>query len=333
MTKVAVIVPNYNHARYLTQRIDSVLAQTYRDFKLLILDDLSPDDSREVIERYRSDSRVSVEYNAVNSGGTYFQWKKGIVATSSDYVWIAESDDYADPGFLERLVQELDERPNVAMAVCESILVDESNNRLGSYSDIFRQDPAFRTFTYPPIESDFSLSGREYCRKYMFPWNTIPNASAVLFRRSAFHEIDGPDTGMRICGDWFTYCKILMRFDISRVADPLNFFRTHKNNVRNSTKIGTFLLEQRRVREYLRAQLGVREDYRNRMAALMLETQMLIGQERQNPNGRVPVERILPTLVGASRFGPGLFTSTLAVLAKEKTGAIVRRFGLRRRNC
>ena len=50
---VSVVVPSYNHSKYLKQRIDSVLSQTYTDFELIILDDCSPDDSRDVIEKYR----------------------------------------------------------------------------------------------------------------------------------------------------------------------------------------------------------------------------------------------------------------------------------------
>ena len=53
MPRVSVIVPNYNHARFLDERIGSVLAQTYRDFELILLDDLSTDESRAVLEKYR----------------------------------------------------------------------------------------------------------------------------------------------------------------------------------------------------------------------------------------------------------------------------------------
>lgn len=58
MAKVSVIIPNYRHAPYLQERIDSVLAQTWRDFEIIILDDCSPDNSREVIERYRGNERI-----------------------------------------------------------------------------------------------------------------------------------------------------------------------------------------------------------------------------------------------------------------------------------
>lgn len=330
MVKVAVIVPNYNHARFLPQRIESVLNQTYADFELLILDDMSSDGSRDIIERYRSDHRVRVEYNDENSGSTYLQWKKGIALTSSEYIWIAESDDYADPALLGRLVEKLEAQPTVAIAVCESVIVDEYNNRHGIYGDNFKMSPAFSAYSFPATKSDVTESGREYCRRFMVPWNTIPNASAVLFRRSAFHAIGGPVTEMRICGDWLTYCKILMQFDISRVPDPLNFFRTHQNNVRSRTRITTFLLEQRQVRAYVRAELGVREDYRHRIASLIFESQMVIGEERRPPHGKVPVHRLVATLIGAARFGPWLFTSTLSVLAKEQVISILKRIGLRR---
>lgn len=331
MAKVAVIVPNYNHAQFLSQRIESVLGQTYTDFKLLILDDMSSDDSREVIERYRSDDRVRVLYNAENSGGTYFQWNKGIAETSSDYIWIAESDDYADSALLGRLVQQLDAQPTVGMAVCESVVVDEHNNRLGIYRDIFRTNPAFSSFGYPVITSDIIQSGRDYCRSYMLPQNTIPNASAVLFRRAAFHEIGGAVTEMRICGDWMTYCKMLMRFDICRVPEPLNFFRAHKNNVRSSTKVHTYLLEHRLVREYIRAELGARESFRRHAASLMIESLMLIGEERRPPYDKVPIDRLFALLGCARKLGPELLISTLCILAKEQGATLLQRLGLRRR--
>ncbi|HWI86885.1 MAG TPA: glycosyltransferase family A protein, partial [Sphingomonas sp.] len=99
MPRVSVIVPNYNHARFLSKRLDSILAQTFADYELLILDDKSTDDSLAVIEPYLDGVRVRLECNSVNSGGPYRQWNKGLALTSGDYVWIAESDDYADPSF------------------------------------------------------------------------------------------------------------------------------------------------------------------------------------------------------------------------------------------
>ena len=77
--KVSVIVPNYNHAIFLYRRLDSILRQTYSDFEIIILDDCSTDGSRNIIEQYRSNPKVSnIIYNETNSGTGFMQWVKGL---------------------------------------------------------------------------------------------------------------------------------------------------------------------------------------------------------------------------------------------------------------
>ena len=78
MPRVSVIVPNYNHARFLPKRIESILNQTFQDFELILLDDCSTDDSRSILSSYASDPRVTIEFNKVNSGSTFKQWNKGV---------------------------------------------------------------------------------------------------------------------------------------------------------------------------------------------------------------------------------------------------------------
>ena len=130
---VSVIIPNYCHARYLDQRIQSVLNQTYRNFEVIILDDCSPDDgaSRAVIEKYRDNPHVShIVYNTENSGSPFRQWNKGFGLAKGELIWIAESDDYADERFLEILVPCILLHNNISVAFCRSVLF----NRVSSLS-------------------------------------------------------------------------------------------------------------------------------------------------------------------------------------------------------
>jgi glycosyltransferase involved in cell wall biosynthesis len=324
MRRISVIVPNYNHSRFIEQRIESVLNQTYSDFDLLILDDMSSDNSREIIERYRQNPRVRIEYNSANSGSTYRQWKKGISLTSSEYIWIAESDDYADKNLLNCLVARLDAHPRAGLAVCDSIIVDELNNELGIHGRDLRIGSGFSTFSLPVISADFVEHGRDYCRNYMVPWNTIPNASGVLFRRSALVAIGGPVTEMRICGDWYTYCKILMQFDICRESKALNYFRTHKLNVRSHTKTMVYMAEQRQVRSYVRRTLGARERWRYTVPLLQYESELLIADERRPPSSKVSRHRLLSVLADAARYGLLLFSYTAAVIIKEQLAIFIK---------
>ena len=76
---VSIIVPNYNHAKYLPARMDSILNQSFQDFEVIILDDCSTDNSRTVIESYRDCEKVTnIVYNEVNSGSPFIQWNKGV---------------------------------------------------------------------------------------------------------------------------------------------------------------------------------------------------------------------------------------------------------------
>ena len=92
---VSVIVPNYNHARYLEQRLDSVFGQTYPNFEVIILDDSSTDNSLEIINRYKYNPHLSqIVVNKTNSGSVFKQWAKGLSLAKGEWIWIAESDDY-----------------------------------------------------------------------------------------------------------------------------------------------------------------------------------------------------------------------------------------------
>jgi glycosyltransferase involved in cell wall biosynthesis len=186
MPKVTVITPNYNHARYLPQRLDSILNQTFKDFELIILDNASTDNSREVIESYARDSRVKAIFNARNNGSTFKRWNLGLSHANGDYIWFAEADDYAESALLETLVDRLDRHPNVGLAVCQSWAVDEDSNKLYSFLDVWEslmRSPHWRT--------DYVNCGHDECANYLFLHNTISNASAVLLRRGVLDRAGG----------------------------------------------------------------------------------------------------------------------------------------------
>ena len=85
---ISVIIPNFNYAHYLKQRIQSVLNQTYTDIEVILLDDCSTDNSLEVMREF-SDSRiVGVFPNEVNTGSPFRQWQKGIEMAKGEYIWI-----------------------------------------------------------------------------------------------------------------------------------------------------------------------------------------------------------------------------------------------------
>ena len=87
MPKVSVIIPNYNHAPYLKERLDSVFNQSFQGFEVILLDDSSTDNSIEVLNIYTSNPKVShFIINKKNSGSPFKQWEKGIELATGDYL-------------------------------------------------------------------------------------------------------------------------------------------------------------------------------------------------------------------------------------------------------
>ena len=328
MPKVSVILPNYNHARHLPQRIESILGQTYRDFELMILDDASTDDSREVIDRYTGDSRVKTIYNGTNVGSPYRQWKLGLSHAQGDYAWIAESDDSAELTLLESLVDRLDHNPQVGMAACESRFIDEDGQIMNLGLETMKSNPDYAAYDFSFWDRDFVLPGREFCLKYMYPRNTLHNASAIVFRRATLLAAGGPVLDMVLCADWLTYVNVLMISDIAYVPEPLNLFRQHHANVRTRTSPAVYFRESMFVARTIGDRLGLTAGRRKEHENIRHCVQGLLSRERQPPDRKVPWRRTVPLLWQANRFGPRSFGTALRILAWERAAELTRRLGL-----
>ncbi len=220
MPKVTVIIPNFNHEKYLVQRINSVLNQTFQNFEVIILDDCSKDKSRLIIENYRNHPKVKhIIYNETNSGSTFKQWEKGINVASGNLIWIAESDDFCELTFLEKLLPFFTDN-QLVLCYAKSIFTNEN----GTFSNTQWQ-------TNDWLNVSFTKDGREAIKAYLVNSNSISNASAVIWKKSIF-DTSYLNTDYKLCGDWFFYINILLKGKIGYYSEPLNYYRMHENNVR-----------------------------------------------------------------------------------------------------
>ncbi len=282
MPYVSVIIPNYNHARFLESRIESVLGQTFTDFEVILLDDCSTDGSRAILEKYQGHPRVShLVYNAANSGSTFRQWQLGIGMARGECIWIAESDDRAEPTFLERAVSRLGQ-PGVGLVFCQSRVVDEHNAEVSINLKRYRE----------PWTKDLVMNGPEMLKTYFLKWNVIPNASAVLFRRALAVEALPALASFRYAGDWFFWAQMLPHTNVAFIKDELNFFRVHGRNVSGKAeKAGLTFIEGFRVIRTLAGLLpGLTPA--EQTAVVNYWAKNLAGVQR-NPGQRFPVPVLL----------------------------------------
>lgn len=246
MPTVSVIVPNYNHAPFLKQRIDSILEQTYQDFELILLDDCSTDGSRDIMENYRSDSHVShIIYGERNSGSAFRQWDKGIALAQGKWLWVAESDDYAEPTFLERLISEASNATDCSLAFAATWWIDENGNRMwnnGKGNGVHIH------------------SSNDFIRHRLATNCPIANVSECIFRRDKFRPSESHRyEHMRLCGDWYFYVLLAEQGKVVELEEPLSYYRQHNSNISSEAEHrGLTFLEGADVLEYMIEHCGLK---------------------------------------------------------------------------
>lgn len=258
--RVSVIIPNYNYRRFLERRLDSVLSQSIPIFELIVLDDGSTDGSREWLQ-----ARVPVLFpeaqlllNDRNSGSVFSQWLRGVEQASGDFIWIAEADDQAEPGFLQAAV-----RAFVDDEVVLSYTQSKQTNAAGTvvaedYSE-YVADISTKHWSNPYV-----VSGDEEIRHALAVKNTIPNASAVLFRRKSLLAIlrtyRDKLTGYKVAGDWIIYVELLRGKKIAFDPSALNIHRRHEDGVTISRFNLDQLIEIMSVQQWIRDTTAVDPD-------------------------------------------------------------------------
>ncbi|MEW6517696.1 MAG: glycosyltransferase family A protein [candidate division FCPU426 bacterium] len=248
---VSVVVPSYNHARYLGRRLDSILEQTLQDFELIILDDASTDESPLVIKKYLPHPKIRFVQNQTNSGSVFKQWAKGFALSQGRYIWMAESDDWADPRLLETLVALLEKHPRAGLAYCQSAIVNQDGAVIGNAVG-WTED-----FAPGRWQRDFVNSGMDEIRNYLTNRNTIPNASAVLIRKSALEALGPLNTDFQLCGDWMLWVRLLEKNDVAFCSQSLNYWRINTSNARLKTNGTLEWLEGEKILRQAATMLGL----------------------------------------------------------------------------
>ena len=222
MPKVSVIVPSYNHEPFLEQRLDSVFGQTFDTIEVHLLDDASTDGSAGILQRYADHPKTrNLIVSSENSGSTFQQWKRGIALCTGEYLWIAESDDYADLNFLQRMVGFMEQHPEASLAFCNSNMVDETG--------AVRYTTEKRTQVMRSGGNEDTLISGDRFALLNIRNVPITNASAVLMRRAALQEVPDEIFTLQRAGDLYAWAFLASRGTVGQVPEFLNHFRQHRD--------------------------------------------------------------------------------------------------------
>jgi glycosyltransferase involved in cell wall biosynthesis len=205
---VSICIPAHNAARYLPQAIETALAQDFTDFELVVLDNASTDETREVCQGY-DDPRFRYEYEG--TPGQSVAWNRCLELASGDYVILLHADDELEPTFLTRGVHVLESNEDVALVNCAVEHIDEYGTPLELQ----------RLFDGDVVDRDGTVLRR------LLLDGCVINPAGVLVRRDAYDSVGG-FTDQVVWGvDWHMWIRIAMHGPVAYVNEPLARYRHH----------------------------------------------------------------------------------------------------------
>jgi glycosyltransferase involved in cell wall biosynthesis len=228
MPAVSVIMASYNHAPYVRAAIESVLAQSFQDFEILVTDDGSTDGTTEIVHEIR-DPRIHLRVLPRNSGACV-AWNASISRATGDYIALLNSDDLFFPDKLLQQVSYLKQNRHVAAVFAYPEFIDERGNPIS---------PA-RTY-YGDVFFACNRSREAWLRRFFFAGNALCHPTSMV-RRSCHRTVGVYNPALAQLHDMELYIRILRRYDIFVIEKPLVAFRILDNHGNASApRTGTYL--------------------------------------------------------------------------------------------
>jgi len=221
---ISVICRTYNREKYIEELIVSVLAQTFHNFELLILDDGSTDNTKMIVEKYSIDSRVKYVYQQnMGTEKDSFPFEKvlnrALEITTGDLVCFGDSDDVFMPNKLERQLREFQFDPELDLVFSDGYHIDNYGNFLPS-----------------DFRSTESLSFNELnLTRVLFKKNIIPNPT-VMIKRKSIKMMDGFENGTEFCHDYHFWLKSSPYLKFKYIDEKLIKYRFHEEGMTTGNK-------------------------------------------------------------------------------------------------
>jgi len=224
MPTVSVIMPCYNHSKYLVEGIESILNQSYEDFELIITDDCSKDNSQEIIKNYeRTDKRVKGCYHNVNSGEAKSR-NDAMAISTGDYIAFCDSDDVWEKDKLKTQLFYLNKYQDHAVVHSDSIIIDEDSKPTGKrFSGMYQKG--------------MKLTGDLFQQLCMKNFINVPT---VIIRRKCLSDGGLFEEDFKYLTDWIYWVRVSRRNSFFYINEPLAQYRIHSGSTLHDIQGFTF---------------------------------------------------------------------------------------------
>lgn len=215
MKKISVVIPVYNVEKYLSECLDSVVNQTYKNLQIILVDDGSTDFSGKICDVYaEKDNRITVVHQ--KNAGAGAAKNTGLELIEGDYFSIIDSDDYIELDMYEKMVNSLEKyNADIVQCLFRNVFVNDSFGRKYKIKG-----------NYPKV-----LTSKRFLKEYLYDWKYAIFANKV-FKSSLLKDIRFP-VGRKIDDEFFTYKLVCNAKKVVNIDNILYNYRMRKTSVMN----------------------------------------------------------------------------------------------------
>ena len=262
--KISVVVPNYNYEKFLYQRLYSILYQKVKLHEIIILDDCSKDNSRDliddIVDTLSPYINIKKIYNDTNSGSAFKQWHKGLNITEGDYVWIAEADDYCTNKFLKTVITPIKSNSNIVISYCDTAFINTEGNII--LKSIKPEIDIQKTGHW---DKSYINSGIDEIKNYSYLNCTIANVSSCLIKNGDYSKYLKESGNYKQAGDWLFYINVIKNGNIAYSNKVYNYYRVHGNNVSSTMNRKKHIDEINKIHQYVNNEFKLTKKHEKKM--------------------------------------------------------------------
>lgn len=244
MPKVSVIIPTYNREKYIVETLQSVFAQTFTDYEVIVIDDGSTDNTSVVLKPYLD----RIIYIRKPNGGQGSARNAGIKMAKGEYMAFLDSDDLWMPEKLELQVKYLDEHPDVGLVFTDYVVFSEDSPSHGLSPA--RGEGGQRRFSDELNKKCYS--GNDLSFNILFRGNFIANLT-VMVRMDCFECVGYFDESRELIGgeDYDMWLRIAIRYKLGHIPEILAQYRVHGDNVIGTDLEKGYILQNKVINKIL----------------------------------------------------------------------------------
>lgn len=207
--RFSVIIPLYNKAFYVNKAISTVLAQTFPDYELIIVDDGSKDNSAEMAAK-AIDGHKHCRLIKQKNQGVSVARNNGVAASQGDYLCFLDADDWWEPTFLDEMACFVADYPDAGIYGTNYTIVNETKRKT--------------RVAQIGIEEGFDKGYINYCRAYAKTMYMPLWTGAVCIPRQIFEEMNGFPKGIKLGEDFLLWIRIALKYKVAFLNKPLSFY-------------------------------------------------------------------------------------------------------------